>query len=77
MTVEELKEALECLDDDVQIKVALQPNYPMKGSLLNVCTEHKNDDEEQVCWLAVSGNQDYGVPRVVWEESDIYEDEED
>lgn len=77
MTVGELKEALECLDDDVQINVALQPTYPMKGSLLNVCIEHKNDDEEQVCWLAVSDNQDYGVPRVVWEESDIYEDEED
>ncbi len=76
MTVGELKESLSYLDDNIQIKVALQPSYPMKGSLMNLCTQHA--EEGDVLWLAVSGNQDYGVPPEVWDMDEIgNEDEED
>ena len=77
MTVGELKDYLEYIDDDTPIKLAMQPNYPMVGSLLNVCHEMDKDDNCVKVWFACSGHQDYGCPREAWEESEIYPDEDD
>ena len=69
-TVGELKEFLEDLDDDIEIKIGLQPRYPMVGSLQNVCVQTENY-EPKVLWLACSDNENYGCPRSIWDESEI------
>jgi len=75
MTVGDLKELLESVDDDVKIKLALQPNYPMRGSIQNLCVQHTGDGD--VVWLACSGNQSYDVPHDAWGESEIFEDDDE
>lgn len=82
MTVRDLFEKLESMMDremgDVEIKLALQPTYPMIGSIRNVCVEHGDDDEPEAVWFACSDNTDYGVPCGVWDDDEIfYGDEED
>lgn len=77
MTVGELKELLEGVEDDVEITLALQPNYPMTGSLRNVCIERDTTGDASKVWLACSGNEDYGVPKGVWSEYDICPEEDD
>lgn len=76
-TIGELIEALEGLDPDTPIKMALQPNYPMKGSLENVCVQRDADGEEKTVWLACSDNEDYGCPSEVWDDDEIADDPED
>ena len=77
MTVGELKEYLEDIDDDMPIKLALQPHYPMVGSLLNVCRELDDEGECKKVWFACSDNQDYGCPREAWDDDEIYPNEDD
>ena len=67
MTVAELKDILEDIEDDVEIKVAIQPNYPLRARLSNVCRELGKDYENKALWLAVSNGVGYGVPSEVWE----------
>jgi hypothetical protein len=57
--------------------MALQPNYPMKGSLKNVCVQRDADGEEKAVWLACSDNEDYGCPSEVWDDDEIADDPED
>ena len=76
-TVGELRELLEGLDDSVEIRMALQPSYPMAGSLRNACLQHGDDGEPQTLWLACSDNEDYVCPREAWSDSEIYGDPED
>lgn len=79
MTASELISLLEDVDPDTPIKLALQPNYPMCGSIKNVCIEWKDShcDEPKVLWIACSGNESYGCPREAWDESEIIPEEED
>ena len=77
MTVGELKEYLDGVDDNVNIKLALQPNYPMVGSLLNVCRQNNKDGECEKVWFACSNNQDYGCPREAWEESELWPEDDE
>ena len=76
-TVGELKEALEFVDDNVKIKAALQPRYPMKGSLKNVCREVDADGNTVCVWLAMSDNEDYGVDSDVWSDDEISPDSDE
>ena len=62
------KELLEDIEDDVEIKVAIQPHYPLRARLSNVCRELGKDYENKALWLAVSDAIDYGVPNEVWED---------
>lgn len=66
MTVAELIEALEDVEPSTEVKLALQPSYPMIGSILNICIERTKDDEDKTLWIACSDNEDYGCPRAVW-----------
>ena len=36
MTIKELKEELECFDEDLEIRIAEQPNYPFEYSILSI-----------------------------------------
>ena len=81
MTFGELKELVEDMEsegakNDTPIKLALQPNYPMIGSINNICLERDNNGGIRKVWIACSGNQEYGCP-MVWGESDIYPEEEE
>ena len=48
MTVAELIERLEDLNPDSEVFIQQQPNYPLKGALVGVCTEAecKSFDDE-------------------------------
>lgn len=78
MTVGQLKTQLDQFDDETPIRLALQPNYPMLGSIQNVCNWINSDKSKtgEVCLIACSDNEDYGCPREAWNEREI-EDEED
>ena len=69
MTVGDLISRLEDFDEDTPIKLALQPNYPMLGSIINVCTwENKSKSKTgEVCLIACSGNESYGCPTNAWD----------
>lgn len=73
MTVGQLKEHLEQFDDDTPIRLALQPNYPMLGSIQNVANWQK---DKPVCLIACSDNEDYDCPRNAWDDDYIEEDNE-
>ena len=79
MTVGELIEQLSEFDDDTPIRLALQPNYPMLGSIENVCNwiNHNRSETGEVCLIACSDNEDYGCPRNAWSQKEINEDEEE
>lgn len=77
MTVAQLIEALEDVEPSTEVKLALQPNYPMIGSIRNICIEKDGDWNDKTLWIACSDNEDYGCPRTVWEESSIYDGEEE
>ena len=66
MTVAELIERLEDVDPDLEVKLALQPNYPMKGSIENICLECGYDGTQKNLWIACSENESYDCPRAVW-----------
>jgi len=74
MTVSELKEFLEDLDDGMEVKLALQPNYPMRGAIRNLCVQHASNDEDEVLWIACSDNLGYDVPHDAWDETEIFPD---
>lgn len=78
MTVGQLKEHLEQFDDDTPIRLALQPNYPMLGSIQNICNWINSERSKtgEVCLIACSDNEDYDCPRNAWDDDYIEEDNE-
>ena len=81
MTFGELKELVEAMEnegaaDETPVKLAMQPNYPMVGSIRNFCIERNNESDVRRIWIACSGHEGYGCP-MVWGESEIYPDEEE
>lgn len=73
-TVQDLLDALEDFDPSTPVRLAMQPNYPMTGSLRNVCVERGEDDSAKAVWLACSGHEDYGCPREAWDECEFWPD---
>ena len=74
--IDELYESVENADD-VEVKVAIQPSYPLRCELRNVCLQEHTDDSNSV-WFAIGNGEDYDVPNRVWNDSIVYdEDEED
>ena len=71
-TVQDLIEALEGLDPDTPVRLAMQPNYPMNGHIENVCIQ-RNEAGERTVWLACSGHEGYGCPQGAWEENEVEE----
>ena len=67
-TVQDLLEALEGLDPDTPVRLAMQQSYPMNGRIENVCVQ-RNDADERTVWIACSGHLGYGCPEGAWEES--------
>ena len=80
MTLEELKEIVDELYENhedeaskIKVRLAMQANYPMRGSIQNFCMELDEDTSEaQTLYIACSGHEDYGCPRGVWDEDVIY-----
>lgn len=60
MTVGELKDLLDGLDDDVEIRLAMQPAWPFEYSIDDACLiereDEKNQREETILYL-VEGDQ--------------------
>lgn len=77
MTVRELIDSLEDIDGDVEVKLALQPHYPMEGSIRNICIEKDADGGNVALWIACSDNEGYGVPRNVWNECEVSPEDND
>lgn len=75
MTVKELIETLEDFDENLEVRLALQPHYPMCGSIRNIC--HDQSHGENRLLIACSDNEDYGCPSAAWDETEIYDDDED
>lgn len=80
MTLNELIENLEDMrgrarTGDVEVRLAMQPSYPMLGSPLNVCLERKKGGEDRVL-IACSDHENYGCPSSAWDDDEI-EDSED
>lgn len=77
MTINDLIDKLEYIRDshedggDFKIVGALQQTYPMRGSLLNICT----DSTEKEVYLAMSDNLGYGVPNCVWDDEEVWDDD--
>lgn len=80
MTLEELKEIIDGLyekhEDEaskINVRLAMQPNYPMRGSIQNFCMELDNcTSEGRTLYIACSGHEGYGCPQGVWDEDVIY-----
>jgi hypothetical protein len=81
MTVGELVEHLEEIRDrvgaDAPVRIAFQPEYPLRASVANV-TAHVADDEglevEPLVWIAATASVGYSenpyAPRSAWEEDE-------
>lgn len=77
MTVGDLMDQLEDLDPNTEIKLGLQPRYPMIGRIRNLCVERDAHGDEIRLWIACSDNENYGCPREIWEDSEIFPDNDD
>jgi DNA-binding transcriptional MerR regulator len=53
MTVGELKQILEDLDDDVEVRIAQQPRWPFEYSIGEVITCETNGDDIDECEAAL------------------------
>lgn len=79
MTLDKLKETIDDLYEryeeeasNIKVRLAMQPNYPMKGSIENFCMELDSESyEPYTLYIACSDHQDYG-PRDAWNEDEIY-----
>lgn len=49
MTVGHLIKILEVLDEDIEIRLASQPNWPFEYSIAGVTTKSRYDNEEDGC----------------------------
>lgn len=75
MTVKELIEQLEDFDENLEVRLAMQPSYPMCGSIRNICHDMSNGENRLL--IACSGHEDYGCPRAAWDDTEIYDDGEE
>lgn len=75
MTLNELIESLEDMRElvdgngDIKVRLAMQPNYPMLGSPLNVCLDHSEKGDRVL--IACSDHENYGCPRDAWDTDEI------
>lgn len=78
MTVGQLIERLEDFDPATPIRLAMQPNYPMLGSIRNIAEWVKPfaGKNKTVCLIACSGHEDYGCPRDAWD-TDLIDETDD
>lgn len=82
MTVAELKDILSYLDEDKEVRVAFQPNWPLRAKISNVMDgeeifTHDEDEDDQTpesaqfVWIAVDQVSSYSehpyAPREVWQ----------
>lgn len=70
MTVGELKELLEEFDDDLEVRMAIQPNYPLQSSIGGVVSDvvTEKEEEKQIIYV-LEGNQirdNPYAPRGLW-----------
>lgn len=80
MTLSELKETIDDLYEryeedsaNIRVRLAMQPTYPLKGSIKNFCMEiDKETDEPLTLYIACSDHEDYGCPSDAWNEDEIY-----
>jgi hypothetical protein len=47
MTVGELKDLLEGLDDNIEVHLAMQPNWPFEYSIGDSCLIEREDEDNQ------------------------------
>ena len=83
MNVGELREALEGLDDEIVVRIASQPNWPLAFEVRSIVTPgdvvdyHENVDEDEAdfesdgfAWI-VTGDHPYDgspyAPRILWD----------
>jgi hypothetical protein len=59
MTVEELRYLLEDLDDDIEVRLAMQPSWPFAYSLSSESVLFVGDDGEKILYLAEQKQLDY------------------
>jgi len=64
MTVGELRELLDGLDDDMKVELQTQPNYPLKSSVHNLSLrseiEDDVDDKDDVLYICEGSQIGYG-----------------
>jgi hypothetical protein len=74
-TVGDLKAELDYYADDMPLRVALQPSYPLGGYVENVVStedlwmddDDDDDSNENAVWIAVSDGEDYSATREMWQ----------
>ncbi len=69
MTVRELITLLEDYDDNMQVVIAHQPNYPLQASVQNVTDAPLADDEEkrELVYVVAGASTEY-APREVFDD---------
>lgn len=58
MTVYELKQLLDDLDDDAEVRLAHQPSWPFEYSLADVVAIDRDDDEAEPTHRAIEDDED-------------------
>ena len=81
MNVGQLRDLLEGLDDDAPVRLAIQPNWPLRLDVSDVKPadeidfddegdEDEPDDNANIVWIVASGSAPYGenpyAPRQLW-----------
>lgn len=85
MRVNELRDALEDLDGDLEVRIGWQPSWPLRMRVAGVVTpqdlqdiredeyDEEPDEAESFVWLVGSEGVDYNehpyAPRALWEVS--------
>ena len=64
-TVADLLEALEGVDPETEIKIAIQPSWPLEASIANLRAPEFG--ERGPLWIAMSDTGEY-APRWAWSE---------
>jgi len=72
MTVGQLKEMLEDFSDDLEIKMACQPNYPLQSTIAGIAGDFPDDDDEDDrtepdCLYIVEGRQTGYAHKSLWD----------
>lgn len=79
MTVGDLKEALECLDEDLEVRLMTQESWPFENSLLGTCQREdfigpeemqmmsSDDPSKENCFFLVGGKQLCYGDKSAWE----------
>lgn len=70
MTKGELIEAMCDLDNDAEVRIAVQPNYPFLNALRNVCIMRNEVGEAVGAVIAAGYNEEY-TSGIWWNEYDV------